>query len=763
MSGTAGEPPGDGNVRSALPSHGGRRSNTVVAQVAQGGPSNDAGEITTTRTRPRPSPLPRHSHTGTSDTDTSQDATQGGDSSVLTLVDVGIGTRIRQFLLAPPTLLTAVMLLLAVLVNRHRLGLDLAGGRLLPIEGLLETWSSYLSSWHPTGGGSAAPPPAALAVIGVLGLPVGSPAAAVSLLLLGALPLAALSAYRATCALPVSRARRALAAAGYALLPPAVAGLAQGRLDVVLVHLLLPLVLAGSVAVLRGGTVGPSGGWLSTAAGTALGLAVIGAFAPLIHLLVLAVVLVGFVVTPAPRVATLRRAVGLFAVVLLPLGLLMPWPAVVIQRPAVLLHGVGAVVTEQVPSWLRLLALDPGGPGAAPWVGAVVVIAAVIALVARPSRAMLPGLGLVLLGVAAVMVLVRSPMQPLAGGAPRPGSTAGALLLIGCGLLWMVLLAGRAGEPTRWWVGVRWRRLVGDRWSGLRWNRAPWNRAPCRKALSVTPWVGVALLSAAAVAIGAGGPLTAGPPAELPVLAPSLTAELARSGTSVLVVGAQDEPVRVTRSRTARFGDDDIAPLRATGARLERVAAALRDGKPGETSAAIANVAATGVQFVVLPTAAQGARALAAAGPLARAAPPTTDGRPVLRVTRPVPGAELLGPALAAQARTGASPPIEPGVSGVLAPAAPPRVGVRVAPGAEGRLLVIAANDEPDWRASVNGHPVPVVRGWGHQVAVPVPGGAAEVRVDRSDGTRNALLLAESAVLLLVAGTAVPSRRRASR
>ncbi len=710
-----------------------------------------AGEVTT-RTRSRPSPLPRHSDTET-DTETPQDATEGSGSVELTLVDVGIGTRIREFLLAPPVLLTMAMTVLAVLVNRHRLGLDLAGGRLLPVEGLVEIWSSYLASWHPIGGGSAAPAPAALAVLGVLGLPVGSPAAAVSLLLLGALPLAALSAYRATCALPVSRERRALAAAGYALLPPAIAGLAQGRLDVVLVHLLLPLVLAGSVAVLRGGTVGRSGGWLSTAAGTALGLAVIGAFAPLMHLLVLTVVLIGFVVVPAPRVVTLRHAVGLFAVVLLPLGLLMPWPAVVIQRPEVLLHGVGAVVPEQVPGWLRLLALDPGGAGAAPWVGAVVMIAAVIALIARPSWAMLPGLGLVLLGAAAVVVLVLSPMRPLAGGYPRPGSTAGALLLIGCGLLWIVLLAGRAAEPTRWWATDQWGRLVGDRG-----NRAQWSRA-----LAVTPWVGVAALSATAVAIGASGPLTAGPPAGLPVLAPSLTAELARSGTSVLVVGAQGEPVRLTRSRTARFGDDDIAPLRATGIRMERVAAALRAGQPGETSAAIANVAATGVQFVVLPTAAQGARALAAAGPLARSAPPAADGRPVLRVTRPVPGAELLGPALAVQARIGAAPPVEPGVSGVLAPATPPRVAVQVAPGAEGRLLVIAANDEPGWRASVNGRGVPVVRGWGHQVAVPVRGSAAQVRVDRSDATRNALLLAEGAVLLRGAGTGVPARRGRDR
>ncbi len=709
-----------------------------------GAVDNGAAEVST-RIRPRPSPLPKHSDPQHSDlqnsgTEKPRNATDGGDSGMLMVDDVGVGTRVREILLSPPALLTATMTVLAGLLNRHRLALDLAGGRLLPVEGLGQTWSSYLASWHPVGGGSAAPAPAALAVLGMLGLPVGSPAVAVSLLLLAALPLAALSAYRATRTLPVSRERRALAAAGYALLPPAIAGLVQGRLDVVMAYLLLPLVLAGVASVLHGGTARRSAGWLSAAAATALGVAVLGAFAPLLHLMVLTVVLIGFVVVPASRVTTLRRAIGLFVVVLLPLGLLVPWPAVVIQRPAVLLHGVGAVVPEQVPGWLRLLALDPGGPGAGPWVGVLVLVAAVLALVLRPSRAMLPGLGLALLGAIAVALLTRLPMRPLAGGDPRPGFTGGALLFAGCGLLWVVLLAGRTAELARWW------------------SRAPWSRA-----LSVTPWVGVAALSASAVALGASGPLTAGPPAGLPVLAPSLAAELARADTSVLVVGAPGEPVRLTRSRTARFGDDDIAPLRATGSRLERVAAALRAGQPGETPAAIADVAATGVQFVVLPTAAQGARVLAAAGPLARPAPRTVDGRPVLRVVRPVPGAELLGPALAEQARSGAAPPIEPGVSGVLVPAQPPRVAVRVAPGAEGRLLVVAANDEPGWQASVDGRPVPVARGWGHQVAIPVRGTSAEVRVVRSDVTRTAFLLIEGALFLLVAGTALPSRRRPNR
>lgn len=743
MSRAAGTPAGDDNAR---PVAGSRRSSTVTTPVApsvpaEKGPAADGvaengAAQASTRTRPRPSPLPKHS-----DPDKPQNATDGSDSGVLMLDEVGVGTRVREFLLSPPALLTAAMTVLAVLLNRHRLALDLAGGRLLPVESLGQTWSSYLASWHPVGGGSAAPAPAALAVLGMLGLPVGSPAAAVSLLLLAALPLAALSAYRATRALPVSRERRALAAAGYALLPPAIAGLVQGRLDVVVAYLLLPLVLAGVASVLHGGTVRRSAGGLSTVAATALGVAVLGAFAPLLHLMVLTVVLIGFVVVPAPRVTTLRRASGLFAVVLLPLGLLVPWPAVVIQRPAVLLHGVGAVMPEQVPGWLRLLSLDPGGAGAVPWVGVVVVAAAVIALVVRPSWAMLPGLGLVLLGAVAVTLLTRLPMRPLAGGDPRPGFTGGALLFVGCGLLWIVLLAGRTAEPTRRWIGDH------------QWG----------KALSVTPWVGVAALSAAAVALGASGPLTAGPPAGLPVLAPSLAAELARADTSVLVVGALGEPVRLTRSRTARFGDDDIAPLRATGSRLERVAAALRGGQPGETSAAIADVAATGVQFVVLPTAAQGARALAAAGPLARPAPRTADGRPVLRVVRPVPGAELLGPALAEQARSGAAPPIEPGVSGVLAPAQPPRVAVRVAPGAEGRLLVVAANDEPGWQASVDGRSVPVARGWGHQVAIPVQGTSAEVRVVRSDVARTSLLLIEGTLFLLVVGTALPSRRRPNR
>ncbi|MQA14063.1 MAG: glycosyltransferase [Pseudonocardiaceae bacterium] len=708
----------------AVPSRrfGGLRRSASAVAVPIPGPAGQP----TAPDRTRPSPRPRG---GTAVADGTARA-----RPALVMADVNPGRLFREVALAPAVLLVAAMAGLAVAVNRARMGLDLAGGRLLPPEGLAATWASYLAGWHPVGGGSAAPAPATLAVLGVIGAPVGSPAVAVSLLLLAAMPLAALSAYLATRAVPVTRRVRALVAAGYALVPVGTAAIAQGRLDVVVTYLLLPPVLAGTVAVLRGAPSGRTGGWLRAACGTALGLAAISAFAPVVHLLVLAVALVGFVLTPVPRSGILRRTAGLFTIVLLPLGLLLPWPAVVVQRPSVLVHGTGSVVPEQWPGWASLLALDPGGPGAASWVGVVLVLAALLAALLRPRRALLPGLGLVVLGVAAAAVLGSVPMMPLIGGASRPGFTGAPLLVATCGLLWIVLVACQADATAS----------------------RPW---PSRRVLAVAAGAAVVVLAAGAVLMGAAGPLRpASQDPAVAALAPSLAAELARDGMSVLVVGEEGEPTRLTRGRTARFGDDAIAPLRSTVARHERTAVALRTGQPEEVEAALADVAAIGVEFVVLPGQGPGAAAQQAGG-LARAAPPTSDGRPVLRLARPSPGAQLFGPQLARQARSGASPPITAAVTAVPVPASPPTVAARVAPGANDRLLALAANDQPGWHATVDGATVPTVRAWGHQVAVEVPGTAVEVRVDRSESARIALLLGQAAVLLLAVATALPSRR----
>lgn len=650
--------------------------------------------------------------------------------------------RVRATLLAPPVLLTLAMSGFAVLFHRDRLGLDLAGGRILPLEGLGEVWASYLSGWHPTGGGSGAPAPASLAVLGVLGAPVASPAVAVSLLLLAAMPLAALSAYLATRAAPAACPVRALVAAGYALLPAATTSLVQGRLDVVVVHILLPLVLAGTVAVLRGGGSWRPGGWLSTACATALGLAVIGAFSPAAHLLVLAVALVGFVAVPAPRAVPLRRAVGLFAIVLLPLGLLLPWPAVVVTRPEVLLHGVGATVAESWPGWAQLLTLDPGGPGAMSWLGGLVIIAAVLAVLLRPSRAMLPGLVLLLFGLGAAVLIGSTEMVPLVGGAARPGFTGVPLLFASCGLLWVVLIGcrfGAASSTSSTTVARRGSRLA-----------------------AVTGVLALLALAAGAALQGTEGALDDDDPG-VAMLAPKLAAEAQRDGTWVFVVGDNGQPPRMTRGGTARFGDDAVAPLPFTVNRLASWSAALRGGAPGEVRATLAAVAASGGEFVVLARGGPTGAVVTASTGLARPAPDAVDGRPVLRLLRPNPGAVLLGPALAQQARSGSSPPIVPEATGVPVEADPPRVAARVAPGARGRLLVVAANERSGWQATVDGDPVPVVSAWGHLAGVDVPAAGAEVRVAHPDALRTTLLLIQAAVVLLTVATALPGRRRGQR
>ncbi|WP_460444116.1 glycosyltransferase family 2 protein, partial [Amycolatopsis cihanbeyliensis] len=246
-----------------------------------------------------------------------------GDQREPELVFVEVDRRriLAATIFAPPVVLLLVLTALGLVLNGSRLGLDLAGGRLLPVGGLDQLWSTYLASWHPVGGGTAAAAPATLAVLGTLGavfLPLGGPPALVALLLLGHLPLAALVAYAATSGIRAHRWVRAAVAAAYALLPAGTAGVAQGRLGLVVAHILLPAVLAGLAAVLTRA----DRRWLSVAVLTALGLAVLGAFSPQAHALALVALVAGFVLLPSAG-GLGRRISAVAIVVLLPLALLL--------------------------------------------------------------------------------------------------------------------------------------------------------------------------------------------------------------------------------------------------------------------------------------------------------------------------------------------------------------------------------------------------------------------------------------------------------
>ncbi|MEU4444112.1 glycosyltransferase [Actinosynnema sp. NPDC050801] len=696
--GPSGLPAGVLSRRRPVRATGGLRRPAVMVPVeAPAGPRPSP--------RPRPSPVPRSGAPG------------------IVFVEVDRARVLRSLVLGPPLLLVLGLAVFGILANAARIGLDLSGGRLLPVGDLASTWSSYLAAWHPVAGGTTAPAPAALAVLGTVGVLLGSPAALVALLFIGDAPLAGLFAYVASRRMPVRRPVRALVAAAYALLPAATSAVSQGRLDVVVVHVMAPVVFAGVASVLRGGA---GASWLPVASGTALAVAAVGAFSPLVHGLVALAALVGFVVVPGRHGDGRRRVAALFMIVLLPMALLLPWPAVVLQNPTVVLHGVGAFVESPAVGLVDLLSLRPGGTGAVPFVGFLVVGFAFLALVLRPSRSMLAGLAVVVLGGLAVIVLQTVAVAPLPGGDSSPGWTGAPLVLVGWGLLWVVLSAFRRDA-----AGV-----------------------PLRRVVSV-----LGVLSVLGLACGGFVGLRSGALTADAVRLPStLEQELPRTGRSVLVLGT---PTRLVAGRLPAFGDDDYVPVPTAVTRLERWSRDLTGGSSSAARTALTQAAASGVAFVVVPDLATAQRLRDAVGDLVGVTPAMSDGRPVLRVQLAAGNAVLLSPELARRARTGGNPPVELGAPGIApVEAAPPEVGVQVSEGPEGRLLVLAAEEEPGWRAWVNGREVTIVRAWGHLVGVTVPTTASEVRVEVSSTLRELLLMLQAAAALFTVLTAIPSRRR---
>ncbi|MGQ0842478.1 glycosyltransferase [Actinokineospora sp.] len=700
------------------PRHAGLRRPATAIAVPLAGPDGPLPSP-----RPRPSPVPR-------------DGSGPEPAPDLVLVQVDRGRVLRQILLSPPLLLVLGLVALAVAVNFGRLGTSLAGGRLLPVGDLGQTWAEYLASWHGVAGGTAAPAPPALAVLGVLGTvfaAFGGPPAVVAVVLLADLPLAGLSAYVATRRAPVRRWVRALLAVGYALLPPATAAVAQGRLDVVVVHVLLPIVASGVMALLVRDRSGAGGSaWLSTAAGTAFGLAVLGAFSPLVHLVLVVVALAGFVLVPGNGT---RRGAALFVLVLMPLALLLPWPAVVIQHPGVVLHGVGGNLAEQAVSVFDLVSLHAGGPGGWPVIGIGVVVAVLAGVLLRPQRGVLPGVAFASIGVLAVVLVRLVPAVPLGAESPQAAWAGAPLLVVGWGLVLVLLSVCHTGT-----AGVR--------------VAAPRRLVRPAAAFGV---VVLAALAVNAVVPGRQGPLRDDGGMRL---ASTLVRELAVTRRALLVLSADGQPARQTTARAPRFGDDDLAPGPAVGSRLAAADRDLRSDDSARVRAAVADVAAAGVLFVVLPDQAAGERFRDRAGDLAAEAPATSDGRPVFRVQLAAGTATLLSPELTRQAVTGGRPPTELGAGGIVAvDAAPPSLAVRVSDGPEGRLFVVAAEDEPGWQATVDGRPAAVVRAWGHLVAVVVPTRAADVRVEQPTALRSVLLLTQGAAVLFVLLTSIPGRR----
>ncbi|WP_438388485.1 glycosyltransferase family 2 protein [Actinopolyspora saharensis] len=674
--------------------------------------------------RPRPSPGPR----------TGEDA---GSSEQLVLVPVNRARVLRETLLNPPVVLVVGLVLFALVVHgllaeAPRIGLSLHGGRLLPAADLETTWSSYLAAWHPVHGGTAAQAPPALLVLGLLGAllaPLGGPPAALALLVLLQLPLAGAAAYHACGGLAVSRTVRALAAAAYALLPVGMLAAAEGRIGVVVAHVLLPPLLLGTMSLVGAVPARTPGrpNWLGTACRTALGAAVLAAFAPGTYALLLVLAAAGFCCPPAVRTSLFRRAAGFASLVLLSLACLLPWPAVLARDPGFLMHGLGAPVVES-PVGISLLSLNAVNTVTG-WSGVLVVCAAVLAVLRSRDRTVLGGVLVAFVGWGASLLVGRIPSSPVWGGPETVGWPGGPLLLVACGLLWTTLAAvaaGRAGRPAS---------------------------SSMRRLLTAATVVSLGLLAIGSTFAGQSGPLrvTAGAVADDELTGEGYWLRLRPGGV----------PPQLTPDGRPRFGTAALVPAPGATSALMRIEADLLADGADRVRSGVAAAAARGVGRIAVPGDERARRFGELAGDLVTRAGAVEGTGAAFRVLLPNSPVTLLGPAQASNAREGGQP--RPQSRPIRVGARLPHVTVRFSAGGPGRALLLAAQREPGWRARIDGEPVGLATGWGEQVAVPLPENSGEVTIGFTGVPRTTLLSLQAAALLFTLIGAVPGRSRNRR
>ncbi len=370
-----------------------------------------------------------------------------------------------------PGVLAVLAVLAAAAVAGRSLGVGLLrgigggfdGGELVGSGATAQSlWHGYLDGWHGSGLGGTAPASPSLAVMSVLawfsehipGAAVSSPGgAAAALLLVATLPLATASAYLALRVLTGHQWLRAAGALAWATGGAAPTTVADGRLGAAVALVLLPPVAAGMFLLSR------KDGSATAAFACALAATVLGAFAPALLLLVMAVALV--VLLAGARARALP-------VLVLPPILLGPWVLDAVHDPRLLLTGPGLSQWggSVPPSWQLALG-HPGGPGSMPyWVGIPLVVAGVGGLVRGRSPVGAWAMAVVALASLALTLLApRVRLDTVPAGLERAGQPvtvwAGTFMLPLALALIAAAVSGLADAPllrsTGGWVAVaRW-------------------------------------------------------------------------------------------------------------------------------------------------------------------------------------------------------------------------------------------------------------------------------------------------------------------
>ncbi|NKZ08354.1 glycosyltransferase family 2 protein [Actinomadura latina] len=648
---------------------------------------------------------------------------------------------IRRLLARPGVLLVLALAAVTVAAERSLLTAAgrLGGGALVPAwGGASDLWEQYLSGWHPVGLGTDAGSPPYVGVLAVLSTALfGKPWLVVSILLLGSVPLAGLTAYRASRLLitesPLT-GRRARAAAGrrvpvaavrawfaaaYALLPAATGAIAGGRLGTAVVLVLLPLIGVYAARVYgfpRSEAARFDAATRHKRAGraawtVALLLAVATAFVPLVWLI--AVLTAGMVWALLDRPGHRQGRRGVAIALAVPPLLMLPWATGLLLHPSRLLGEAGLHRRFEPATAADLLTLDPGGPGTpARWAVAGLLAVAVLALPLRSRRgSVLAGW---LLAVFGLLVAVLTSAATVTKGADTAPAWPGvALIVAGAG----VLLAAAAAVQRAAEV------LAGKHVVYRAGGAAVLVAALTAPLLSAGLWV----------AGGAGGPLGKVDPDTVPLFL------RAPGGPRTLVL--HREPIgrvsyTIVRDDRPRLGESEVPVGGEAHERMDDLVAGLAAGREGDDGPALTRM---GVQYLLVPY-------------------PRKD--PITKVLD-------ASPELTRLSRTGtfAVWRVQPtsarmmllqGSTVTPLPAGRINARVQIPPGTGKRTMLLAEPADDGWKATLNGRELKghTVDRWAQGYDIPPAGG--EFELTRSMTMRHTWIVIQGIAVLLVVVLALP-------
>ncbi|MFE4635150.1 glycosyltransferase family 2 protein [Streptomyces sp. NPDC056773] len=634
----------------------------------------------------------------------------GGDDA--DYLEIEQFARLKRIARKPAPVLFGLLLLVSLIACRSLLGGgSLMGGALLPAsDGGLDLWRVYADDWQPVGTGTTAGAPPYLAVLGALAtLLLGSTDTALTLLLVCSVPLAGLTAYFASRPLVESRLLRAWAAIAYAFLPAVTGALAGGRLGTAVLAILLPLIARSAVAAFGFGE--GEGSWRSAWTYTLL-LTLATAFTPVVWPLA---ALLGAVALVLRRAHWKTYGPRLLATLGVPLLVLAPWSLSLLTHPGTFLREAGLPYGAGSATALDLLGISPGGPRTAGGLILLGVVLAALAALLRADRQFAVRTAWATALAALVLAVLVN----------RTTWSGPATLVYGLALLAAAVI-GADGAKER--VAAR----------SFGW------RQPLAALIALAAAVGPLVGAAGWMLSGAAGPLERRDPVQVPAFVAEESGN--RDQARTLVIGA-DSPAALSyslvRGSGGRLGDAELAAGAGSDARLDKVVSSLVAGSGADQTDQLGGFA---IRYVLVRDGApqEIGRVLDATPGLSRLS--KLEGSALWRVDRQVARAVIVSG--------------KPGEAPIPVASGPVEAHTKIPAGEAGRVLRIADQAGPGWRATLDGKPLKAktLDGWAQGFELPADAGRLDL-VHEDSLTRTAWHWAQGLLALVLLVMALPGRR----